>query len=310
MNFGIIIPFLYNTPLFRSAVNSLADFPGPIVLVEHKDIENKGLEQILARPNITLLKNVGKSGADDALELGIAFLASRKIDFTFYCHSDLVVSPEWLEEFLPTFYSHPEIGQWNFRHDHFYFRDQNALQAIQTNEFNYEELSSFCNGFGINNHKSRTDTSNLEFSVDFWGSHRTGRTAPLTGFYTQSALEVINEKPRNTWALLDVALSRYTSQHLKWKIYYNTRQPALHISATGHDGFGADTGTFARATSAFIEQDNDIFRKHYGFMPDDYLNFEYQEIFGNYKSELTEAANSGQLEEYNYLLEIIKDKFS
>ena len=173
----------------------------------------------------------------------------------------------------------------------------------------YEQLKNFCTTFGIKNHQGRTCFHRLEFSKDFWGSHRSGRTSPITGFYIQDILKVLHEKPSSTWALLDVALSLFLSLHSKWKIYYNAEFEALHISATGHDGFGADTGTIARATSAFIEQDNDIFRKHYGFMPDDYLNFEYGEIIKGHQDELTEAANNGNLTDYNYLLEMIQEKF-
>lgn len=303
------MPFCFNTPVFRSAVNALSDFSGPIVLIEHKDVESKGLEQILARPNITLLKNVGKSGADDALALGIRFLATQSVDFVFYCHSDFIVSPGWFEEWLPQYFAHPEIGQWNFRHNHYYFRDPQSLQYIQNNELNYEESFAHCLHSGIQNHQSRTTTSQLDFSKDFWGDHRAGRTAPLTGFNLGTGFDTLNEKPKETWALFDVSLSLSLAHKQCWKVYYNSSNPGLHISASGHDGFGSDTGSFAHRTSAFIEQDNDIFRKHYGFMPDDYLNFEYGEIIKGHQEELTVALNDGNISEYNYLLELIKERF-
>lgn len=83
-----------DTPLFRSAVKSVGNFPGPICVVEHKDTENTEIE------GVTLLKNTGKSGADDALRLGINWLNSQGCDFVFYMHSDYICPPDWYEEFL------------------------------------------------------------------------------------------------------------------------------------------------------------------------------------------------------------------
>lgn len=162
----------------------------------------------------------------------------------------------------------------------------------------------------IQNHDSRTTLQIFDYSRDFWGSHRTGRTAPLTCFYTSDALKVLKYAPQNTFALFDVQLSLSISLDNKWKLYINTTKSGLHVSGSGHDGFGADTGSIARQTSALINEDNEIFKKRYGYSPDDYLNFEYADIFMNYKEQLEQAANTNSLRDYEFLLDLIKEKFN
>lgn len=299
---------MHDTPLFRSALKSL-NFDGPVCIVEHKDINNPNVAELEAQ-NVTILKNQGKSGADDAIELGINLLASNGCNFVFYVHSDFICPPNWFEKFCAIADNRNEIRQWNLRHDHYYFRDRESLKHIQQNELNYAQLLEICTRNGINNHRSLTKETPLELSKDFWGNHRTGRTAPLTGFYISAGLATLDEKPKATFALFDVALSLHITKTGGWKAYANIDEPGLHISGSGHDGFGADTGTIAHKTSALIEEDNRIFKQHYGFMPDDYLNFEYQEILGNHWEEITEALNSNTLDNYTDLLDLIKENFS
>lgn len=308
----MIMPYVYDTPLFRSALAAWEDFPGQIVLVHHKNCVQKELFDFSNFKNpIINLCNKDKCGADDAIELGLHYLNDQKINYVFYCHSDCIVYPGWFDEFLPvlTDERNKKIQQWNFRHNHYYFRDQDVLKQIQSQVMNYETLQQISTQAGILNHESQTDDRKIELSKDFWGSHRAGRTSPLTVFAVPMGLEALNAKPSNTWALFDVSLSRILSSLRLWDFYYNGRSGHLHISGSGHDGFGSDTGSFAHATSSFIEQDNELFRKYYGYMPDDFLNFKYQEIYQNYREELTEAANEGRLADYDYLADLIRERF-
>jgi hypothetical protein len=315
LRYGIVVLTMFDSPVFRSSLQSLvqSDYSGRIVVVEDAYEPAEQCRAYCQALGVTYLKRASYMGSTAMMNEGIASMADD-VDIVTFAHNDILWPTRWflsLDRAWDAVFDGGHVGLLNLGYLQFKHKIESTLTELFVRG-EYDHLSwiltasrriPFLKNDRIQDAQVRGGERLFGLARDCWNDwtldarFMTGRFSIGASFpvATWRALGGFDERLAHGF---DLMLQQYCLTNHKWMLFTNN-PPLIHLASS--DTRWVDPARTAAASQ--LQGTIPLFEEMSGWQIDHFLNLYFSESAFIFQDEIVRAANSNRFEDIDFVFD-------